>query len=155
MRECPSRAPRPLSLQSFSRVPRTYDRDVGGDATKRGEPRSTVIEWSRASLAAAESRCFFVNARARPDEHYGQKTARPAINDPVATDPRGPEAFEFAPQRLSNVVSVAKSVDHRSNLPALVRMGVADDGCGVKAERYFARRADRFVPRGFCPKASS
>ena len=142
-------------LASFSRVLRTYVRDVGGDATKWARPRSTVTEWSRASLAAAESSRFFINGRARPDEHYGQETARPAINDPVATDPRGPEAFEFAPQRLSNVGSVAKSVDHRPNLPALVRMGAADDGCRVKAERYFARRADRFVPRGFCPKTSS
>ncbi len=114
-----------------------------------------MIEWSRASLATAESRRFFVNGRSRPDKHYDQETARPAIYDPVATDPRGPEAFEFAPQRLSNVGSVAKSVDHRANLPALVRMGAAEDGCGVKAERYFARRAGRFVPRGFCPKTSS
>ena len=70
-------------------------------------------------------------------------------------DARGPEAFEFAPQWLSNVGSVAKSIDHRPNLPALVRMGAAEDGRGVKAERYFARRADRFVPRRLCPKTSS
>ena len=118
----------------------------GGRLTKGG---------SRTSLAAAESRRFFVNGRARPDEHRGQETARPAINDPVATKPRGPEAFEFAPQRLSNVGSVAKSVDHRPNLQALVGMGAADDGCGVKAQRYLARRANRFVPRAFCPKTSS
>ena len=114
-----------------------------------------MIEWSRASLAAAESRRFFVNGRARPDEHYGQETGRPTIDDPVATDPRGPEAFEFTPQRLSDVRSLAERVDHRSNLPALVRMGASDDGRGLKAERYFARRADRFVPRALCPKTSS
>lgn len=114
-----------------------------------------MIEWPPAPLAAAESRRFFINGRARPDEHDGQKTARPAINDPVTTDPRGPEASEFAPQRLPDVGSFAESVDHRPDLPALVWMGAADDGCGVKAERYFARRADRFVPRGFSPKTSS
>jgi hypothetical protein len=110
---------------------------------------------SGALFAAAESRRFFGNGRARPAEHYGQVTTRPAINDPVATDPRGPEAFEFAPHGLPNVGSVTKSVDHRANLPALVRTGAADDGCGVKAERYFARRADRFGPRGVCAKTSS
>jgi|SRR5712692_9242869 len=116
---------------------------------------STTFQSSRASLSSAQTRCFFIDGRARPDEHDGQKSARPAIDDPVTADARRPEAFEFAPQRLSDVGSVAESVDHRPDLPALVRMGGSDDGCGVAAQRYFARRADGLRPRGFGPKTSS
>src|SRR2546426_1182818 len=50
------------------------------------------------------------------------------------------------PQRLPYVGPVAESVDHRTNLASLVRMGASDDGRGLEAERYFARRADRFIP---------
>ena len=110
---------------------------------------------SGASPPATESRRFFVYRRARPDEHDGQQTAGPAINDPVTTDPCRPEALKFAPERLSDVGSVAESVDHRPDLPALVRMGASDDGCGVAAQRDFARRADDLVPRGVGPKTSS
>ena len=113
------------------------------------------LQSSRASLLSAETRCFFIDGGARSDEHDGQETARPAIDDPVTADACRPEAFEFAPQWLSNVGSVAERVDHRPNLPALVRMSASDDGCSVTAQRYFARRADRFVPRGVGPKATS
>ena len=147
---------RPLRLlPTASPVPLACD---CGDAaaTKRwASPLHPRSQASRASLPAAESRRSVVNGRARPDEHHRQETARPAINDPVTTDPSGPEAFQFAPQWLSDVGSVAERVDHRPNLPALVRMGASDDGCGVTAERYVARRTGRLVPRGFCPKTSS
>ncbi len=73
----------------------------------------------------------------------------------MATHPRGPEAFELTPQRLSHIGSVAESVDDRPDLWPLVRMGASDEGRGLEAERYFARRADRFFPGSLCPKTSS
>jgi hypothetical protein len=73
----------------------------------------------------------------------------------VATDPRGPETFEFTPQGLSHMGSVAECVNHRPDLAPLVRMGASDDSRGLEAERYFARGADRVFPGRLWPKTSS
>lgn len=112
-----------------------------------------IFRLSRA-IAPAESSRLFVNGRARSYEHHDQESTRPSIDHAVTTDACGPESFEFAPQRFSNLVLLAKRVDHRSDLPTLVRMCASDGRGRIKAQRYLARRADRFVPR-CCPKTSS
>jgi len=61
------------------------------------------------------------------------------IDDAVATDARGPEAVEITSQRLTDVGSVAESIDHRPDLAPLLRVSASDDGRGLEAERYFAR----------------
>ena len=73
----------------------------------------------------------------------------------MTADPRGPKAFELTPEWLSDVGSIAEGIDHRPDLALLLWMGASDDGRGVAAERYLARGADRFFPRGLCPNTSS
>jgi hypothetical protein len=73
----------------------------------------------------------------------------------VTTHPCGPKAFERTPQRLPHLRSIAERVDHRMDLAPLLRMGAADGGGSLEAQRYFALCADRFFPRGLCPKTSS
>ena len=100
-------------------------------------------------------RRFFVDGRARPDQHNIKAAARPPINDPLAADSRRPKALELTPKRLSYVGSIAERIDHRPDLAPLVRMGTSQRGRGVEAEGYFARRADRLFTSSFCPKTFS
>ena len=100
-------------------------------------------------------RRFFVDGRARPDQHNIKAAARPPINDPLAADSRRPKALELTPKRLSYVGSIAERIDHRPDLAPLVGVGASHSGRGLEAEDYFARRGDRLFPTSLGPKTSS
>jgi hypothetical protein len=110
---------------------------------------------SRAAASPQEAGRLLVYRRARSDCHHVQATTRPAIDDAVPTDPCGPETIELPPQWLPDLGSVSERIDHRADLLPLVRMGGSDHARGREAERYLARAADRFFPRGASLKTFS
>lgn len=74
------------------------------------------------------------------------------MDNPIATDPRRPEAVQLAPQWRPDVGSFTERVDHGADLSPLFRMGASDHARGCEAECYLARAADRFFLAGVSSK---